>query len=99
MKSIDDVEFKPHPAGSGIHGIIFFPNGYGVSIVRYKLSHGGYGSYTSNDDEWEVAILKGNNDDWELCYDTEITNDVIGYLTSGQVNFLMIEVQSLDSII
>ena len=36
MKSFKDIEFKPHPMGKGYHGLIFFPNGYGVSVVRYK---------------------------------------------------------------
>jgi len=98
MKSINDIEFKPHPVGSGVHGIIFFPNGYGISIVRFKMSHGGYGSYTSNDSEWEVAILKGDINEWKICYDTEISDDVIGHLSEGEVNWIMIQVQELDPI-
>lgn len=95
MKGFSDIIFEPHPAGEGFHGKIFFPNGYGVSVVRFKLPHSGYGSYTSNDDEWEVAILKGDENKWELCYDTEITNDVIGHQTEGEVTWIMIKVQVL----
>ena len=61
MKSFKDIEFKPHSFGEGVHGLLFFPNGYGVSVVRYKnpISKS-FSSYTSNDSEWEVAIIYGN---------------------------------------
>lgn len=96
MKSFKDIEFKPHPMGEGHHGLIFFPNGYGVSVVRYKnpISKT-FSSYTSNDNEWEVAVITGNKDKWELCYDTDITNDVIGHLTEGEVDWVMLQVQQL----
>lgn len=99
MKSFKDIKFKSHPVGDGVLGKIFFPNGYGVSVVRFKMPFSrGYGSYTSNEEEWEVAILKGNKDEWDLCYDTEITNDVMGHLTEGEVNWVMLKVQELPSV-
>jgi hypothetical protein len=96
MKSFKDIEFKPHSMGEGHHGLLFFPNGYGVSVVRYKnpISKS-FSSYTSNDSEWEVAVITGNKDRWELCYDTDITNDVIGHLTEGEVDWIMLQVQQL----
>jgi hypothetical protein len=97
MKSFKDIEFKPHSMGEGHHGLIFFPNGYGVSVVRFKrpYSDRGYGSYTSNENEWEVAVITGTSDDWELCYNTDITNDVLGHLTEGEVDWVMLQVQQL----
>lgn len=71
MKTFKDLEFKPHTTGEGLHGLLFFPNGYGISVVRFKLSHGRYGSYTDNENEWEVAILFGNVESWELTYNTD----------------------------
>ena len=100
MKSFKDIEFKPHRFGNGLHGLIFFDNGYGVSVVRYKgpyTPNGGYSSYTSNEDEWELAVIKGKEDDWDLCYDTHITDDVIGHLSEGEVNWVMIQVQELPA--
>jgi hypothetical protein len=96
MKSFKDIEFKPHPMGEGHHGLIFFPNGYGVSVVRYKnpISKT-FSSYTLNDSEWEVAVIIGNKDDWRLCYDTDITDDVLGHLTEGEVDWVMLQVQQL----
>jgi len=96
MKSFKDIEFKPHPMGEGHHGLIFFPNGYGVSVVRYKSPISKtFSSYTSNDSEWEVAVITGNKDDWQLCYDTDITDDVLGHLTEGEVDWVMLQVQQL----
>ena len=48
----------------------FFPNGYGVSIICNDFSYG-----------LEMAVLKGDADNYEMCYDTPITDDVLGHLT------------------
>ena len=96
MKSFKDIKFKPHRFGEGVHGLIFFENGYGVSVVRYKnpMSER-FGSYTSNDSEWEVAVLYGNEKTWEISYNTHITDDVLGHLTEGEVDWVMFQVQEL----
>jgi hypothetical protein len=85
MITFDDIEFKPHSVGEGLQGLIFFPNGYGLSIVRFKYPGSNIGSYT-DDKTWEVAILKGTKDVWEICYDTDMTNDVIGHQTEQDIN-------------
>ena len=98
MKSFKDIEFKPHSFGEGLHGLCFFDNGYGVSVVRYKSTYtpnGGYSSYTSNENEWEVAIIYGNEEGWEISYNTDITDDVLGHLTEGEVDWVMFQVQEL----
>jgi len=93
MKKFDDLVFEPHMTGDGVASKMFFPNGYGISVVRFKIGNR-YGSYT-NDNEWEVAILLGNDQDWDLCYDTGITNDVIGHLTDDDVTEIMEQIQKL----
>ena len=67
-----------------------------MSVVRFKnpISKT-FCSYTSNDSEWEVAVITGNKDNWQLCYDTDITDDVIGHLTEGEVDWVMLQVQQL----
>lgn len=94
MKTFDDLVFKPHGTGDGLHAIMFFPNGYGVSVVRFKFN-GRYGSYTADEHEWELAVLKGDETNWGLCYSTRITNDVIGYLYKDDVTKIMRRVQLL----
>ena len=54
---------------------VVYPNGYGASIVKH------YGSYGHDDDLWEVGVLRDDT----LCYDTDITDDVLGYLTEAEV--------------
>ena len=94
MKKFEDIEFKPHGMGVGLQGLIFFPNGYGVSVVRFKFNDR-FGSYTSNDDEWELAVIFGNEDDWDITYNTPITSDVLGHLSSEKVTNVMKQVQEL----
>jgi len=98
MKTFKDLVFKPHSIGNGIQAVMFFDNGYGVSVVRFKMSHGlGYGSYTNNDKEYELAVLYGNESEFELSYNTPITDDVIGYLSASKVTNIMKRVQNLKS--
>lgn len=95
MKSFSDLQFKPHANFTGLMSSIFFDNGYGVSVVRFEISPGHYGSYTSNENEWELAVLKGNKDNNHICYDTEITDDVLRHLSEDEVTEVMQKVQSL----
>ena len=36
MITFKDIEFRQHNAGEGSQGLIFFPGGYGLSLVRFK---------------------------------------------------------------
>ena len=63
-----------------------FPNGFGASVIRHQYSYGGP-SYL-----WELAIL-GKDD--SLCYDTEITDDVIGHLTEDEVDEILRKIENL----
>lgn len=74
------TEFKSREANGGIQYFHFFPNGYGVSIVRHQSSYGNRAGL------WEMAVLKGNEDEWDLTYDTPITSDVLGHLSDDEVN-------------
>ena len=88
-----DLEFKQHPVLSGgdaVQALHFFPNGYGVSVVRFP------GSYGYAEGLYEVAVIKGvDEEDFQLCYDTPITDDVMGHRDEQDVEKIMEEVQSL----
>lgn len=60
-----------------------FANGYGISIVKHD------GSYGREQNKWEIAVLKRDEENgvktYDLCYDTPITDDVIGFLTGSEV--------------
>jgi hypothetical protein len=75
--------------GTGIQYLVFYPNGYGASIVQHKFSYGG------NKGLWELAVIKGNDEEWDICYSTPITSDVEGYLTESEVDELLTKIEAL----
>lgn len=65
---------------------IQFPNSYGASIIG-----GGPGAYGDGEKTFEVMILyKG-----EPCYDTPITNDVLGYQSEDEVHDILKQLENL----
>jgi hypothetical protein len=85
-KTFEDIDFERNEDLNGVVGRIMFDNGYGASVVRHIMSYGGkLGLY-------ELAILDKEGD---LTYDTPVTNDVIGYLTSEEVTNYLIKIQEL----
>ena len=86
MKQFKDLQFKKHPQLDGVVSRITFDNGYGASVVKHQYSYGG------NDGLYEFAVLYK---DGELCYETTITNDVIGYLREIDVTDVMEKIQQL----
>ena len=87
-KTFKDLVFKPHPYEGGKDCKMFFPNGYGVSVINHRGSYG----YPK---KWELAVLKGSETSWNICYDTHITKNVLGHLTGGDVTIHMRAVQEL----
>ena len=69
----------------GVQQIYKFPNGYGASVVKHKMSYGG------KDDLWELAVIKGE----DLCYTTPLTSDVLGWLTDEDVQRALKEIAKL----
>jgi hypothetical protein len=86
MKTFLDLEFGPHPAGQGVQARIQFPNGYGASVVKTPYTYGG------REGKYELAVL---DKDGRLCYSTEVTNDVVGYLSPGGVTEYLRQIQIL----
>ena len=85
-------EFFSRPLHSGIQYLEFFPNGYGVSIVNHELS------YKGNSGNWELAVVIGNTEKFELTYDTPITDNVLGSLSENEVNDICIKVSELPTL-
>lgn len=96
--------------GEGTQKLWKFKNGYGASVVRFAISdkfkignREKIGSYGINAGLWELAVIKfGPNDDTEhgkpgfnICYDTKITSDVMGYLTEEKVVEILNKIQKL----
>lgn len=70
-----------------------FENNFGASVVRHKSSYG------SEEGLFELAVLTfaDETNDYELTYDTEITNDVLGYLTEEDVESLLKRIERLGT--
>ena len=92
--------------GKGTQKIWRFKNGFGCSVVRFsipnifKLHNKKIGSYGIENGLWELAVIKfgdnnEKNDDWKITYETELTKDVIGYLTEEQVEKYLKKVKGL----
>ena len=79
---------------NGVHYLFKFPNRYGASVIKRRCSYG------YEDDLWELGVIRFGTDDevWRLTYDTEITDDVIGFLTDENVRDLLKRIKELDAI-
>ena len=95
MKTFDDLQFtKHHLADNKIlsdeykdakQARMDFDNGYGISVLF------GRHFYSNGIDTYEVAVIKGGT----LCYDTNITDDVLGEQTKEMVTSIMAQIQNL----
>jgi len=74
MKSFNDLVFKKYMYARGARqAIMFFPNGYGISVI-------GGGIFACSGDGihfFEVAVLIGKIDNFTLAYDTYITDNTL----------------------
>ena len=78
------------PLNGGIHYVFKFENHYGASVIKHDFSYG------HDDDLWELAVIKfDDGNKWDLCYDTSVTSDVIGWLTDDSVLNLLQEIKEL----
>ena len=85
-----DLDFQPHPFWEdGVQAKHFFDNGYGVSVIRSRHSYGGsLGLY-------EAAVLKGTEEEYEVYYETPITDDVLGHQNEEQIDYVLSDIQKL----
>jgi hypothetical protein len=87
------INFKELPSRSinnGIQYIFKADNGYGASIVKHDFSYGGKKGL------WELAVTKYDEDgEWDICYSTPITSDVLGYLNENEVMDYLTQIEQL----
>lgn len=81
--TFDDLVFNTRE--DGVYCTVYFPNGYGASIIRTNQSYGGSNGL------YEMAVLKNGFID----YDTEITDDVLGHLDEQDVTTYLERIQKL----
>ena len=44
----------------------------------------------------EIAVLKGVASEWDICYDTPVTDDVIRCGNTAEIDEVMRKIQELD---
>ena len=71
----------------------FFDNGYGVSIVNIESDIFEKRNIPTTNN-LELAVLKGTQYVWDICYDTPITEDVEKYLTEKELIKLIAKVKA-----
>ena len=77
--------------GTGHHWIYRFPNGFGASVIFTPYSYGTYKML------YELAVIRfSSNEDWHITYDTPITDDVLGYLSTREVCELLRTIENLE---
>lgn len=87
--------FKSLPSraiNNGIGYLAKFDNNYGASIVQHDFSYG------HDQGLWELAVIKYDEtdpDEWNICYTTPITADVLGYLTEEEVDETLPKIEAL----
>lgn len=70
--------------------IFKFDNNYGSSVVKNPISYG------NRTDLFELAVIEFIDEfTWKICCSTEITDDVIGYLTNDDVLDLLERIKNL----
>lgn len=88
MKTFKDLEFKQHiniGCGFDTQANLTLNNNYGISVVT------GSAAYCSSD-TYEVAIIK----DGSICYDTDLTDDVLGHQTPKEIDNIIIALSKFN---
>lgn len=84
-------KYNVNPEDIGFYNIgwkYVFENSYGASVIN-----NGYGRDRGL---YEVAVLKKiTEDDYELCYETEITDNVVGFLSNEGVIDILERIKNL----
>ena len=80
--SFDSLDFSKSSGFGGPRAVLEFPNGYAVSVIAGPQAYGGSRGL------YELAVLR----DGSCCYDTPVTDDVLGHLTEEAVTAAMQEV-------
>jgi hypothetical protein len=88
IANLIEEHFTPNPAFGGSQVIYRFKNNYGASVVSNKISHG-----------LELAVLKFSGPhitDYNVCYETPVTNNVIGHLTPESLEEILNRISELS---
>lgn len=80
---IEGIAMTSQARAGGEHHFAEFPNGYDASVYRHSDGIGGY----------HVAVLV----DGDVCYDTQITDDVVECRTVEDVAAVLLRISRLPA--
>lgn len=63
---------------------------YGASVIFSAFSYG------SEEGLFELAVIKFDGDNYHLTYETEITDDVVGYLAKEEVIEILEKIKKIS---
>lgn len=87
MKLFKSLEWKETKSPKGIYATMEFDNGFTASVICNEMSYGnGSGLY-------ELAVLKNDM----ITSNTDITNDVLGWLDEKDVDRTLNAMSKMDS--
>ena len=67
-----------------------FENNYGASVIK------NFGSYGSEEDLWELALIRWSDHDWDIVYDNPVVSGgILGYLSDEDVLEVLEEIKEL----
>lgn len=94
MEMSTEFKFKHNEMLHGFQYVAMFPNRYGISIIKHDYSYG------NEDDLFEIAVLDGYDGKYvNICYDTPITDDVIGSLKEEEVLKIAKDISELQQVL
>ena len=93
LQEMSDFLVDSRRKNGGFQLLFRFENDYGASVIKTPYSYGGV------EDLWELAVIyygkATDPSDYELCYDTPITDDVIGWVDDPHVVGYLREIKDL----
>ena len=95
MKTFKDIQFKEK--WGGIHASVQFDNGFTLSVVAGKNAYSMPRENNTNPDffsDFEVAIFNDKGEFTREFFPEDHSDDVMGWQERGQINALMLLIQS-----
>jgi hypothetical protein len=87
--------FESNPHRGGTQDLYAFEGShYGASVIRHSGSYG----YPNNYELAVIEFVDAERSDWSICYDTPITNDVVGHLTPEEVQTTLAQIDALRGV-
>lgn len=89
---MEEYKIIERSMNGGTQRLYRFENNFGASVVCHSFSYG------NEQDLWELAVIEyagASNDEFDLNYDTDITNDVLRHLSNTDLLDVLEKIKNL----